>query len=43
MSFVKNEHVKLNKTYIDTQGSPKESLSNVMDVFGRLPSKLYET
>ena len=43
MSFIQNEHVKLDETYIDTQGHPKASLSNVMDILGRLTSKLHET
>ena len=31
MSFIKNEHVKLDETYIDTQGRFKANLLNVMD------------
>ena len=42
-SFIKNEHVKLDKTYIDTQGHFKTNLSNVMNVLGSLTSKLHET
>ena len=43
MSFIQNEHVKLDKIYIDTEGHFKENLSNVMDVLKRFTSKLYET
>ena len=43
MIFIKNEHVKLDETYIDTQGYFKAHLSNVMDVLGRLTSKFHKT
>ena len=43
MSFIKNEHVNLYETYIDSQGRFKANLSKVMDVLGRLTSKLLET
>ena len=43
MSFIQNEHVKLDNTYIDTQGRFKANLSNIMDVLGRLTYKLHET
>ena len=43
MNFIQNEHVKLNETGIDTQGRFKRKLSNVIDVLGRLTSKLQET
>ena len=42
MNFIQNEHVKLDKTCIDTQGCFKANLSNVMDILGRLTSKLHE-
>ena len=32
MNFIQNKHVKLEETYIDTQGRFKANLSNVMDV-----------
>ena len=37
MSFVKKEHIKRDKTYIDTQGRFKANLSNIIDVLRRLP------
>ena len=40
MNFIQNEHVKLDETCLDTQGSFKATLSNVIDVLGRLTSKL---
>ena len=43
MSFIHNKHVKLDETCIDTQGHIKANLLNVMDVLGRLTSKVYET
>ena len=43
MNFIQNEHVKLNKTCIDTQGRFKANLLNVMDVLGRLTFKFHET
>ena len=43
MNFIQNEHVKLDETCLDTQGLFKENLSNIMDVLGRLTSKLHET
>ena len=43
MNFIQNEHVKLNEIYQDTQGHFKENLSNVVDVLGRVTSKLHET
>ena len=42
VNLIKNEHVKLNETRLDTQGCLKENLSNVMDVLGRLTSQLHE-
>ena len=42
MSFIQNKHIKLDETCIGTQCCFKENLSNVMDVLGRLTSKLYE-
>ena len=41
--FIMNEHVKPDKTCIDTQGHFKVNLSNVMDVLRRLISKLQKT
>ena len=35
MNFIKNEHVKLDETCIDTQGCFKAKHLNVMDVLGR--------
>ena len=43
MCFIHKEHVKLYETHIDTQGHLKVSLSNVMDILGRLTSKFHET
>ena len=43
MNFIQYKHVKVNKTFIDTQDRFKANLSNVMDVPGRLTSKLHET
>ena len=43
MNFLHNELVKPDKTCIDTQGCFKLTLSNVMDILGRLTSKLHET
>ena len=40
MDFIQNKHVKHDETCIDTQGHFKAHLSNVMDVLGRLTSKL---
>ena len=40
MIFIQNEHVKLNETYLDTQGHFKEELSNVTDVLWGLPPNL---
>ena len=40
MILIQNEHVKIDETYIDTQGRFKENHSSVMDVLGRLASKL---
>ena len=40
MNFMYKEHVKLNETCLDTQGHFKAHLSNIMDVLGRLTSKL---
>ena len=42
-SFIQKEHVKLDETYIDSQGHFKANLSNVMGVLGRLTSKIHET
>ena len=42
MSFIQNKHVKLDETYIYTQGHFKENFSNAMDILGRLTSKLHE-
>ena len=33
MSFKKNKHVKIDETYLDTQGRLKVRLSNVMDIW----------
>ena len=35
VSFIKNEHLKLDETCIDTQGYFKANLLNVMDVHTR--------
>ena len=43
MNFIQKEHVKLNEIYQDTQGHFKANLSNVVDVLGRVTSKLHET
>lgn len=43
MYFNQNDHVKLDKTYIDTQGCFKENLTNVIDILERLTSKLHKT
>ena len=43
MNFVKNEHVKLNETCLDTQGRFKPHFLNIMDILGLLTSKLNET
>ena len=43
INFIQNEQVKLDKTCKDTKGHFKSNLSNVMDVLGRLTSKLNET
>ena len=43
INFIQNKHVKLDKTCLDTQGCFKANLSNVMDIVGRLTSKLHET
>ena len=43
MTFIQSEHVKLDKTWLETQGHFKESFSKVMDVVGRLTSKHHET
>ena len=43
MNFIRNEHVKLDETCLDTQGNFKAHLSNIMYVLGRLTSKLHET
>ena len=42
MSFIQKEHVKLDETCLDTQSRFKANLSNVMNVLGRLTSKLHE-
>ena len=41
MNFIQNEHIKLDKTCLDTQGHFKANLSNFMDVLGLLTSKLH--
>ena len=43
MNFIKNKQVKLDETFVETEGSFKAELSNVMDVLGRLTSKLQES
>ena len=43
MSLLKNKHVKHDETYIDTQGRFKAIVSNIMDILGRLTSKLHKT
>ena len=43
ITFIQNKHVKLNETCLDTQGHFKAHLSNIMNVLGRLTSKLHET
>ena len=43
MSFIQNKHVKHDETYIVTQRCFKTSLSNDVNIFGRLTSKLNET
>ena len=40
MNFIKNKHVKLDKTCIDTQDHFKANLSIFMTVLGRLNFKL---
>ena len=43
MKFIKNRHVKLDETRLDTQGHFKAHLSNVMDVLGCFIYKLLDT
>ena len=43
MNFNQNEHVKLDKTCLDTQGNFNAHLSNVMDVLECLTSELHKT
>ena len=43
MNLIQNEHVKLDEICIDTQGRFKANLLNIMEVIGRLTSKLHET
>ena len=43
MNFIQNEDVKLNEICLHTQGCFKLTLSNVMDILGRLTYKLHET
>ena len=38
MNLIQNEHIKLDETFLDTEGHFKATLSNVMDVLGRLTS-----
>ena len=43
MIFIVNEHIKSDETYFGTKGHFKENLSNIMDILGRLTSKLHKT
>ena len=43
MNFTLNEHVKLDETYLDTQGHFRVTHLNVIDVLGCLTSKLHKT
>ena len=43
VNFIQKKHIKLDETCQDTQGRFKANLSNIMDVFERLTSKLHET
>ena len=43
INVIQNEHVKLDETCLDTRGHFQARLSNIMDVLGRLTSKLNET
>uniref|UniRef100_UPI003390CA14 hypothetical protein n=1 Tax=Acinetobacter baumannii TaxID=470 RepID=UPI003390CA14 len=43
INFIQNERLKLDETCLDTQGHFKLTLSNIIDVLGRLTSKLHET
>ena len=43
MNFTQNKHVKLDETCLHTHGHFKATLSNIMDVFGRLTSKFHKT
>ena len=43
INFIQNKHVKLNETCEETQGRFNAKDSNVMDVLGRLTSKLHKT
>lgn len=41
-NFIQNEQAKLDETCLNTEGYVKETLSNIIDVLGRLNSKLHE-
>ena len=43
MNFIQKKHRKLDETCLGTQGHFKAHVSNVMEVLGRLTSKLHET
>ena len=43
VNFTQYKNIKLDETFLDTQGHFKANLLNVMDVLGRLTSKLYVT
>ena len=43
INFIQNEQVKLDETYLDTHGSFKANILNVMDVVGRFASKSHNT
>ena len=40
MNFIRNKHVKLDETCIDTQGRLKANLPNIMEVLGRSPPNI---
>ena len=43
MNIIQNKYIKLDETCLDIQGRFKANLSNIMDVLGRLTSKLNKT
>ena len=43
INFIQNKHAKLDETHQGTQVHFKANLSNVMEILGRMTSKLHET